>query len=514
MLHELTHMEIGPHSASFYKMLDGLADECEKLVRQGIRGSNMPFAGKGRSLGGRPTTLHHRTAALQAAEHRRKRGGLMSGGGVRLGGLGGMSTLDVLQQRAVAAAERRLADSSQCASTVDGSQCKDTELSLLPEATEGHTQGVLTGGISSASSAGIWSCNICTLINVDVATCCECCGASNERIPPVRDLKGQTIERGGGSKSRPPNTASHAAAMSLAGAANVVQTVPSLKRRGEDAVQPGLNNPTTLNPPLMTSTWLCCHCNFINITQDVRCRVCKAHQHREVNPLMREQQEVLKQPGEIFLGCEHRQSGSGDDLGNISNGVIPREVEEWICALCTLINPPGFLVCQACDTHRTFVQSTCTSSVVNGGQSSLDQIGAAGGLCRGDKVRGGKRVMEGSCVPTAKGRIGKGSVTSMGRPVERFAISKHGKRRRGEVNSLSRFVVCSKCTLCNERGCRVCVVCGAPLSAAKGVMGQEGEEIDGIDCTTDTVGNVSSLAESAVLYSEGCLLDKGVIDLS
>lgn len=35
MLHELVHMEIGPHSAKFYKMLDELRDECEKLMRNG-----------------------------------------------------------------------------------------------------------------------------------------------------------------------------------------------------------------------------------------------------------------------------------------------------------------------------------------------------------------------------------------------------------------------------------------------------------------------------------------------
>lgn len=35
MLHELVHMEIGPHNAQFYKMLDELRDECEKLMREG-----------------------------------------------------------------------------------------------------------------------------------------------------------------------------------------------------------------------------------------------------------------------------------------------------------------------------------------------------------------------------------------------------------------------------------------------------------------------------------------------
>lgn len=37
MLHELVHMEIGPHNAKFYKMLDELRDECEKLIREGKR---------------------------------------------------------------------------------------------------------------------------------------------------------------------------------------------------------------------------------------------------------------------------------------------------------------------------------------------------------------------------------------------------------------------------------------------------------------------------------------------
>lgn len=35
MLHELVHMEINPHNAKFYKMLDELRVECEKLMREG-----------------------------------------------------------------------------------------------------------------------------------------------------------------------------------------------------------------------------------------------------------------------------------------------------------------------------------------------------------------------------------------------------------------------------------------------------------------------------------------------
>ncbi|CAN0427630.1 unnamed protein product, partial [Ectocarpus sp. 13 AM-2016] len=36
MLHELVHNQIGPHSANFYRMLDQLNDECDKLIQEGV----------------------------------------------------------------------------------------------------------------------------------------------------------------------------------------------------------------------------------------------------------------------------------------------------------------------------------------------------------------------------------------------------------------------------------------------------------------------------------------------
>lgn len=36
MLHELVHNQIGPHNAKFYRMLDQLNDECDKLIREGV----------------------------------------------------------------------------------------------------------------------------------------------------------------------------------------------------------------------------------------------------------------------------------------------------------------------------------------------------------------------------------------------------------------------------------------------------------------------------------------------
>ncbi|CAN0501572.1 unnamed protein product, partial [Ectocarpus sp. 8 AP-2014] len=65
MLHELVHNQIGPHSAKFYRMLDQLNDECDKLIREGITGRNMPFAGDGKSLGGGRAPDDARAAALK-----------------------------------------------------------------------------------------------------------------------------------------------------------------------------------------------------------------------------------------------------------------------------------------------------------------------------------------------------------------------------------------------------------------------------------------------------------------
>ncbi|CBJ34186.1 conserved unknown protein [Ectocarpus siliculosus] len=107
MLHELVHNQIGPHSAKFYRMLDQLNDECDKLIREGITGRNMPFAGDGQSLGGGRAPEDARAAALKAAEKRQQQQGIMGGGGQRLGGVSGSSPSDAVSaaQRAAAAAQ-------------------------------------------------------------------------------------------------------------------------------------------------------------------------------------------------------------------------------------------------------------------------------------------------------------------------------------------------------------------------------------------------------------------------
>ena len=86
MLHELVHIEIGPHNAKFYALLDELWSKAEELMDKGITGIG-PFESKGyRSGGPLKSNAEMRDARLTAALKRQRVGSLMSGSGKRLGG--------------------------------------------------------------------------------------------------------------------------------------------------------------------------------------------------------------------------------------------------------------------------------------------------------------------------------------------------------------------------------------------------------------------------------------------
>ncbi|KAG6548188.1 hypothetical protein Mapa_010239 [Marchantia paleacea] len=118
MLHELTHIQCGPHDAAFYKLLDVLTKECEELMMKGIKGTGQGFDARGQRLGGvahNPAPSNLRQVALAAAEKRSQINSIMPGGPRRLGGDSDiMKALSPLQAAAMAA-ERRLKDDFWCA---------------------------------------------------------------------------------------------------------------------------------------------------------------------------------------------------------------------------------------------------------------------------------------------------------------------------------------------------------------------------------------------------------------
>jgi hypothetical protein len=114
MLHELCHNEHGPHSASFYKLLDDITQECEALMAKGQGGTGAGFDAAGEKLGHRGgwgvMPADPAAAARDAALRRARHAGVMGGGG-RLGGGGGggAGAAGMTPQQAAAAAALRRA---------------------------------------------------------------------------------------------------------------------------------------------------------------------------------------------------------------------------------------------------------------------------------------------------------------------------------------------------------------------------------------------------------------------
>ncbi|KAJ3695384.1 hypothetical protein LUZ60_000761 [Juncus effusus] len=128
MLHELCHIQHGPHNAQFYKLWDELRKECEELISKGITGSGQGFDGSGRRLGGftiQPALPALRQTALAAAEKRARNGALLPTGPRRLGGNDVIMTSLSPIQAAAMAAERRLYDDLWCGSGLADGESSD-----------------------------------------------------------------------------------------------------------------------------------------------------------------------------------------------------------------------------------------------------------------------------------------------------------------------------------------------------------------------------------------------------
>ncbi|EHA8590526.1 DNA-dependent metalloprotease WSS1 [Cocos nucifera] len=219
MLHELCHIEHGPHNAQFYKLWDEIRKECEELMAKGITGTGQGFDAPGRRLGGytleRPLPSLRQTA-VAAAQKRARIGSLLPSGPQRLGGNDDIMTALSPIQAAAMAAERRMYDDLWCGSgfsnipsEVDGSsgmskQPAFTKSGEPSKSSNGVPQGKksavgdstfggragrapLSGSSSSqcttddAEDQVIWECIVCTLFNQPLAPVCEACGTQKPK---------------------------------------------------------------------------------------------------------------------------------------------------------------------------------------------------------------------------------------------------------------------------------------------------------------------------------------------
>ncbi|KAF9576543.1 hypothetical protein EC968_008021 [Mortierella alpina] len=165
MLHELAHNIRGPHDAQFYKAMNDLNDEYDKIIASGYTGVGFDAAGQrlgGR--GGRGGGAHgSREAAILAAERRRRVNEMMlPAGGRKLGGSSHDPTSKAFWEKwhspgelAALAAEQRAKDQLWCGSAETDSgepstQVVPSETQVKPE----HRQlknGTSKSDVSEAS---------------------------------------------------------------------------------------------------------------------------------------------------------------------------------------------------------------------------------------------------------------------------------------------------------------------------------------------------------------------------
>mmetsp|Transcript_30084 Transcript_30084/g.38649 ORF Transcript_30084/g.38649 Transcript_30084/m.38649 type:complete len:496 (-) Transcript_30084:113-1600(-) len=170
MLHELAHMEIGPHNAAFQKLWDDLWDEVEQLMDQGITGktqTSTSFSGVGHTLGGKKIGKRQLGSAIAAAAERRAQvqGMMTPQGGIRLGG--STSEIQNLRQRIRSAAQKRNL----------GSSCGVVSNNIAESGHSQNPQGK-TRTQKQPLQKCIWICKRCTMLNGPTAEVCGTCGGS------------------------------------------------------------------------------------------------------------------------------------------------------------------------------------------------------------------------------------------------------------------------------------------------------------------------------------------------
>ncbi|KAI7903696.1 WLM domain-containing protein [Cokeromyces recurvatus] len=195
LLHEITHIVIGPHDARFYKLLDELKQETEALMVSGYTGEG--FFSKGQKLGNTsnvPRYLSNQMAA-SAADRRLQLSKIMTQGGVRLGG-GNSQLINNMTAAQLAgfAAQKRLQDKIWCGSSSSSSDDNDDEKqeetrkrkSLVqhsPKNKKSRTSAETNKEIIDLTSDDEgWTCFRCTFLNMSTHLVCQVCLSEKKTI--------------------------------------------------------------------------------------------------------------------------------------------------------------------------------------------------------------------------------------------------------------------------------------------------------------------------------------------
>jgi hypothetical protein len=159
VLHELAHIVHGPHKDPFYKLLDEITAECERVL--------VPFAGEGHALPGRARPpADARAVAAAAAERRRQLEAPPRT-------VGGRPSPKSAAEAAARAALRRQQDALRC-----GTDAGAAEVPAGRAGAAAETPRELV--------PGEWTCAFCTFRNGKaLAPVCEVCATARESTEPA-----------------------------------------------------------------------------------------------------------------------------------------------------------------------------------------------------------------------------------------------------------------------------------------------------------------------------------------
>ncbi|KAL7422706.1 hypothetical protein Q5752_001997 [Cryptotrichosporon argae] len=247
MLHELTHIEHGPHDTAFYGLLAVLEEEYYELKRKGYSGDG--FHSGGRAVSGlRANAYEGRRIGLAAAEKRLAQARVIGKGGV----LGGRRDARKIREVVAEAAERRIRDDKAC-NTQDVGHAKEVEDEVRR---------------AQAESEGI------DAVDLEPALT----GAHAEPDLTLHTGDG-AVEGAGTAASSLLSTAAHKALRpepktQSARPAKVGKRSPAPSSRPAQPAKP--RSASVPRPPVARIEWACPTCTLLNPPDTLACNACAA----------------------------------------------------------------------------------------------------------------------------------------------------------------------------------------------------------------------------------------------
>lgn len=389
MIHELTHIQISPHDASFYRLMDELDAEIQKDLSQGLVNLSAAdhFSGTGHKLGGTGISagagMSKEMRAKAAAEATLKRLNmtkLSAGSGSRLGGSQPeVLTKEELRKRAADAALRRMRDDTECGSNwqshsadhppLNGGKASSTSSSKVDASATGSIATTSRGSSSAAvnttvsSRAPNWQCSLCRTSCADTMDCCTFCfsyrydvvdvsGTGADQDAVVNTIPGADISNDSEYCGPCAPKSAAIAPLSTSSSHVIIDLVGSDSDMDVAAIVDfDENEPNAVtNGPSQCSQWTCSVCTYDNASTN-ECLVCETprqpiavsetnrsthHSNSSVYHSSRDQSPPTKRSA--VRPTEPYRSDSSTVMSSSDVNVPQSNLLVVVCSACTFVN--------------------------------------------------------------------------------------------------------------------------------------------------------------------------------